>query len=137
MSITLKKTQIKRKKCQHKNAVILVIDAFAEFEETCIYCNECKQIIHDNMEDLQSNLKYFLTDEVENGQRKYKIVDGTKPLKEAHVFFEGTVKDLGNSESAFEDMGKAALRGYCDWYAKNRRKVKAFYTKVDAEEIKG
>lgn len=77
--------------------------------------------------DLQANLKYFLTDKVANGKRSFKIVDGTEKLNEAHVFHEGFVKNLGESQGAFEDMGKAALKIHCDWYVKNKKIVKNFF----------
>lgn len=82
-----------------------------------------------NKENLQSNLKYFITEEVQDSKRVFKIVDGTHfPMKEAHVFHKGFVKDLGESEQAFIEMGKEAEKEYCDWYAKNCNKIRLFYT---------
>ncbi len=81
-----------------------------------------------NKENLQKNLKCFLTAKVIEGKRVFKIVDGTSyPMSEAHVFFEGYTTDLGETISAFVAMGKAIEQQYCDWYMKNRYEVTRFY----------
>lgn len=81
-----------------------------------------------NKENLQDNLKYFLTNEVENGKRVFKIVDGTHfPLNEAHVFHTGEVVNLGDSDADFKQMGDQANKDYCEWYANNRNAVRKFY----------
>ncbi|CAA0177451.1 conserved hypothetical protein [Tenacibaculum maritimum] len=82
-----------------------------------------------NTENLQENLKYFLTDEVIENQRVFKIVDGThSPLKEAHVFYTGLIPNKGKTKQDFIAMGKEVTQSYCDWYAKNRNTVKLYYT---------
>lgn len=80
-----------------------------------------------NTENLQNNLKYFLTDEVKNNQRIFKIVDGTQPLKEAHVFYTGVVTDWGESNEDFKRMSEELKTNYCDWWAKNRNEVRKYY----------
>lgn len=85
-----------------------------------------------NKENLQSNLKYFLTNEVQDGKRVFKIVDGTHyPLQEAHVFYTGTVPNIGNSDADFKQMEKEAYTGYCKWYAENRNEVRKFYEEAE------
>ncbi|MFL0063722.1 hypothetical protein [Tenacibaculum maritimum] len=76
-------------------------------------------------ENLQNNLKFFLTEEVNQNKRVYKIIDGTNNLKDAHVFFKGTVTVASEKEMA-EEM----QLNYCSWYAKNRKKVNLFYKKA-------
>ena len=47
------KKQLKKLKCKHKNRSIIVIDGFAEWEETALLCNDCKkQIIKNNSNKL-------------------------------------------------------------------------------------
>lgn len=80
-----------------------------------------------NTENLQNNLKYFLTDEVKNNQRTFKIVDGTQPLKEAHIFYTGVVTNWGNTNNDFKRMSKELSRFFCNWWAKNRNEVRNYY----------
>ncbi len=87
--------------------------------------------------EIQENLKYFLTEEVKNNKRVYKIVDGTQPITEAHVFFTGEVENLGHTSQDYLKMAETMQESYCDWYAKNKNTVRAFYSEVnDFEEIK-
>ena len=79
--------------------------------------------------NLQDNLKYFLTNEIQGDKRIFKIVDGTVPFDSAKVFHTGLVKNLGESDSDFVAMGKEAKEKHCDWFAKNRSEVKRFYKK--------
>ncbi len=79
-------------------------------------------------EMLQHNLKTWITDEVINGERIYKIIDGEKfPMEEAHVFHIGKVKDLGSSAEAYQRMATEINQHFCDWYAKNSKEVRKFY----------
>ena len=111
---------VNKKKCKHKNTNLIVLDAFDIHEVTAEKCKDCNQIIKNTMDNLQDNLKCLITDEVINGQRIFKLVDGTKPLKTAHVFDTVKVKNLGNTEKDEIAMGKIANENYCAWYAKNR-----------------
>lgn len=78
--------------------------------------------------NLQDNLKTFITKEVKNNQRVFKIVDKKHfPQSEAHVFYKGVVTDWGDTKEAFVKMGEAAHVNYCDWYAKNKNVVRKFY----------
>lgn len=91
-----------------------------------------------SLDHIQNNLKYLLTDQVKNGMRVYNIVDGTQPLKTAHVFFSSTVKNLGNTTKAKEQMADAMQQDYCEWYAKHRHEVLDYYRqsqKLDDEII--
>lgn len=80
-----------------------------------------------NRENYQINLKYFLTDEVNNNQRTFKIVDGTQPLKTAKEFYKGVVTDWGDTDQATERMSKEMFSSYCEWWAKNRNEVAEYY----------
>ncbi|MCD8425576.1 hypothetical protein LNJ40_09735 [Tenacibaculum dicentrarchi] len=80
-------------------------------------------------ENLQNNLKFFLTEKTEKKEdgiyRIYRIVDGTAKINEAHVFFEGTVK-----EASVEQMYKEMQSYYCDWYADNRAEIRKYYARI-------
>lgn len=80
---------------------------------------------------IQDNLKTLITDEVNLNQRVYKIIDGTQPLKTAHVFHRGVVTNRGNSDEDLEKMGEEAHVNYCEWYAKNRNIVQKYYESKD------
>lgn len=80
-----------------------------------------------NRENYQINLKYFLTDEVNNNQRTFKIVDGTQPLKTAKVFYKGVVTNWGDTDKAMKRMSEEMFKNYCDWWAKNRNIVAEYY----------
>lgn len=86
--------------------------------------------------EIQENLKYFLTEEVEENKRVYKIVDGTQPITEAHVFFTGYVENLGHTSQDYLKMAEIMQESYCNWYSENKNTVRAFYSEVDFEEIK-
>ncbi len=80
------------------------------------------------MDFLQNNLKTWITKEVKNNHRTYKIIDGTTyPMQEAHVFHKGVVLDKGNTDQAYNQMAYEVNKNFCDWYAKNRNEVRKFY----------
>lgn len=78
-------------------------------------------------DNLQDNLKTFITAEVIDNERVFKIVDGTQPLKDAHVFLVGKVPNLGETDEDFRKMGIEAHKNYCDWYAENRNVIRKYY----------
>lgn len=78
-------------------------------------------------DNFQNNLKTFITNEVIKNERVFKIVDGTQPLKEAHVFLEGKVPNLGETDEDYKKMGIEVNKSYCDWYAKNRNAIRKYY----------
>lgn len=81
------------------------------------------------MINFQEKLKYYLTGVVKDEQRVFKLVDGTKPLYLAHVFFTGSVKNLGNRPSDYKKMYKKVQDLFNEWYNLNKAKVDEFYAK--------
>ncbi len=81
-----------------------------------------------NKKNSQKNLNCLLTAKVARGKRLFKIVDGTcHPIRDAHVFYQGYIKNLGETMSAFVVMGKTIEAFYRNWYRKNRHLVINFY----------
>ena len=81
-------------------------------------------------ENLEKNLKCFLTAEVKDGQRVFKIVDGTHySMRKAHVFYQGVTADKGETISAYMAMGRAIEKLYRNWYARNQNAVIMYYSK--------
>lgn len=81
------------------------------------------------MRDLKRNLSIYITGKVKKGKRFYKIIDGTAPLKKAHVFFEGTVKNEGNSPNDYKRMGEQTQIQFKRWIIENQQEVESFYIK--------
>ena len=81
-----------------------------------------------NKEDVQRNVKCFLTPKVIKGKRVFKIIDGLQyPMSDAHVFHQGYTPDLGETIDAFITMGKAIENDYCHWYALHKQEIHNYY----------
>ena len=79
-------------------------------------------------ENFQKNLKCFLTAEIVDGQRVFKIIDGTHyQMRNAHVFYKGYTHDKGETIDAYIAMGKAIEKKYWDWSINNRNAIMLYY----------
>ena len=81
-----------------------------------------------NKDNVKGKLNCFLTAQVTGGARMFKIIDGTaRPMRNAHVFYQGYTRDKGETVDAFITMGTAIQSFFNTWYAKQKEVVYEFY----------